>query len=257
MAWSWWQSPGRWRVGSIVIGVCAGGAYLFQIVVGLPVHSWLRWSLSSVGFVLIAVSITVPLVQATRNDKERSRAVQFAKKAAAAYDFRIHKILIPVAGMLAEIISAPTLRGRDIQRGQMKQAVVDYALDNILGTEPRSSFYELQAGNPRRLVCSTLWKGRAHAPRSAFVEHTPAGDEAFRVLDDRVTNFVPNVNLTPPPGWPGPRDYETYIQAPVYNGDKLFGLLCVDAPKAGELEERDIRLIELLAQMLGCALATR
>jgi len=244
-------------VSSILLGVCGGGAYLFQIVVGLPVHTWLRWGLSAVGFILIAASITVPLVQASRKDKERKTALEFADEEAAAYDRRIHQILIPVSGMLAEIISTPTLRGREIQRGQMKQAVVDYALDNILGTKPRSSFYELQAGNPRRLVCSTLWKGRVRAPRPEFVEHTPAGDEAFQALDNRVTKFVPDVNITPPAGWLGPSDYETYIQAPVYNGDKLFGLLCVDAPKAGELEDRDIRLIELLAQMLGCALAAR
>ena len=254
MAWSW-RNFERWRLGSIVLGFCGAGAYLFQIVVGLDISTWLRWFLSGVGSVLLAISVAVPLVQESRTDRERKAALRLANEATATYDRQMHKILIPVSSLLAEIISAPTARAREIQQAQMKQAVVGYALDNIVGTEPRSSFYEYRPGHPRKLVCSTLWKGRIRAPRPVFEENTPAGNAALHVLDDRITKFVPDVRTTPPPGWPADRDYETYIQAPVYNGDMSFGLLCVDAPKAGELQARDIRLLELLAQMLGSALA--
>ena len=250
-----WGIPERWRLGSIFLGVCGAGAYLFQIVVGLDVAAWLRWTLSSVGSVLLAVSVAVPLIQESRKDKERKAALRLANEATATYDRQMHRILIPVSGMLAEIISASTDHDREIQKGQMKQAIVGYALDNIDGTEPRSSFYEYQPGPPRELTCTTLWKGRVRAPRQKFIEGTEAGNAAFHVLEDRVTKFVSDANTAPPPGWPADRDYETYIQAPVYNGEKVFGLLCVDAPRAGELEDRDIRLMEFLAQMLGCALA--
>lgn len=252
----WLQGGRRWQASSVLIGLCGATAYLFQILVSFSIPAWLRWILSAVGSVLLAASVALPILQANKKDRERKAALQLANEAIATYDRHMHKILIPMAGLLAEIVSSPTPKAKGLQQEQMKQAVVHFALDNITGTEPRASFFECDnQSKPTKMTCSTLWKGRARAPRREFSEGNDAGEEALRVLESKNAKFVADASNDPPPGWTSDRDYLTYIQAPVYNGDRSFGLLCVDAPKPGDLEERDIRLVELLASLLGCGLA--
>jgi GAF domain-containing protein len=47
----------------------------------------------------------------------------------------------------------------------------------------------------------------------------------------------------------------TYLGVAVYAGTKNLGILCVDAPQPGSLEESDVDIAAALAQMLGPGLA--
>jgi GAF domain-containing protein len=246
-----------WKLSTIIAGTAGAAAYLLQILVAESLPTLLRWLLTSIGSILLALSLILPIWKANSNDRKLKTALELANEAVAAYDRRMHEVLIPLSGMLAALMAAPTPRAREMQQGQIKQAVVGYALDIISGTSPRSCFYAFQDGTPRRLTCTTLWKGRTRAPRLEFVDGDPAGSEAFRVLDTRTTKYVQEINEQNSPGMLAGRDYSTYIQAPVYNGNNSYGLLAVDAPSAGDFNDKDIRLVELLAQLLGCALAVK
>jgi hypothetical protein len=246
-----------WKTSTIIAGIAGAAAYLLQIIVSETLPPWAHWSLTGVGTILLAASIVLPIMRANANDRERKTALELAREAVAAYDRRMHGVLIPLSGMLAELLASPTAKSRENQQAQIKQAIIGYALDIISGTSPRSCFFELVDGDPRKLSCTTLWKGRTRAPRPEFVDGQLAGSEAFRVLDGRTTKYVQKADEFNSPGMPVGRDYETYIQAPVYNGDSSFGLLTVDAPHAGDFDDGDRRLVELLAQLLGCALAVK
>lgn len=246
-----------WRTGAVAAGTAGAAAYLFQIVVAIDLATWLRWMITIIGTLLLFASVALPIRKANRSEVARNTAEQLAQEAVAAYDRRMHGVLIPMSGLLAELMAAPTALARERQQAQIKQAVVGYAIDNISGTEPRACLFEFQDGTPQKLVCTTLWKGRTKAPRQEFVQGDLAGDEAFRVLRSKATKYVEEVTTQNSPGMPQGRDYKTYLQAPVYNDDHFFGLLCVDAPNPGDLKESDRRLAELLAQLLGVALAIK
>ncbi|HEY3692911.1 MAG TPA: GAF domain-containing protein [Pseudonocardiaceae bacterium] len=214
--------------------------------------------MTAVGTLLLALSVGLPIWEAGEKDKERKAALETANEATAAYDRHMHKILIPLGGLLAEIISAPTSKSLEVQQAQFKQAIIGSALDTLGNAELRASLFECDTEvAPTKLTCSTLWKGRDHAPRPEFSSDNDAGKEALRVLSSRETNFIDDAEKRRPPGWGDKtqHDYLTYIQSPVYNGDRSFGLLCLDAPNSGDLERRDIRMVELLASLLGCVLA--
>lgn len=247
----------RWRATSIGTGIAGGAAYLFQIVVSAELPDWLKWVLTAVGTLLLALSVALPIWEVGEKDKERKVALELANNAIAEYDRHMHKILIPLSGLLAEIISGAGDKPAEVLHAQFKQAVIGSALDTLGDADLRASFFECDVEHePTKLTCSTLWKGRDRAPRSEFNADSDAGKEALRVLRSRETKFIDDAEQRRPPGWgeKNQHDYLTYIQAPVYNGERSFGLLCVDAPRPGDLERRDIRMIELLAGLLGCAL---
>lgn len=54
-------------------------------------------------------------------------------------------------------------------------------------------------------------------------------------------------------GWD---DCETLIATPVIAGDKIFGMLTLDAPKVGDLLEVELAAMRLYAQLLAAGLAS-
>jgi GAF domain-containing protein len=69
---------------------------------------------------------------------------------------------------------------------------------------------------------------------------------------------VENVDALAPELRPETDSYKTYITATITAAGKdAFGVLCVDAPNPGDLRKEDIRLVEVLARLLGAALAVR
>lgn len=94
--------------------------------------------------------------------------------------------------------------------------------------------------------------GRNDRP-NPFVRGTERGDKAFAVLeDDKSYVMVPDLSTTAPGEWAGTGDgYLTFITAPIRSLDEGFGLLTVDAPAPGSLEERHGSTLALFASALG------
>lgn len=257
MTWQDRFSSIRWRVGAIVAGAVGALAYLAQIIVGFAMPMWTRWTLAGVGTLLLFFSIAQPNWQVSREVRARKAALATANEAVAAYDIKVHKLLVPYSRLLAKIVAEADPSERRILQEKMKQVAVDCALDHMQGTEPRSCFYTYHHSADlmkRKLILDGTWRGRNTGPRNEFVAGDDAGNEALRVLDARETKFVRDTDDDPPPGWKRDRDYRTYIQVAVVSGSTPFGLLTVDAVNAGDLTELDQRLIELIALLLGCAL---
>lgn len=59
-----------------------------------------------------------------------------------------------------------------------------------------------------------------------------------------------------PPGYNGDVErYRTFIRAPVFANNVVFGMLTVDAPKPDALSDGDVKLAELVAAQMAVAFA--
>lgn len=94
--------------------------------------------------------------------------------------------------------------------------------------------------------------GRNDRP-NPFVRGTERGDKAFAVLNwPNSYVMVQDLSKTAPGEWAGTADgYSTFITAPIRSSNEGFGLLTVDAPAPGSLEERHASTLALFASALG------
>ena len=99
--------------------------------------------------------------------------------------------------------------------------------------------------------------GRNQRPHE-FVRGTNRGDKAFALFDDPFPYiFAPDLDSEDVADeWAGSGDgYRTFITAPIRSTDSGFGLLTIDAQKAGDLDHRHGRTIALYAAALAVAYA--
>lgn len=100
--------------------------------------------------------------------------------------------------------------------------------------------------------------GRNDVPRS-FHLATPAGQEIYDYLAsgrNPTGELYEDVQKGAPAHYVGDAArYRTFIRTPIRGGEIVFGMLTVDAPKAGTLTAGDVRLAELIAAQLGTAFA--
>lgn len=100
--------------------------------------------------------------------------------------------------------------------------------------------------------------GRSDSPRT-FSQHEPDGQEILEFLESGRGlggELYPRVKKKAPMHYDGDTSrYNTFIRTPIRGNGVVFGMLTVDAPKAGSLKDGDVRLAELIAAELGTAFA--
>lgn len=109
-------------------------------------------------------------------------------------------------------------------------------------------------------ICPVFFHQGVHeTPRTTFREGTPRGDRLLRSMDKREPLFVPDLLAEPREYQPDTQTYKTFITAPVAPAitHPAFGMLAIDSPTKGDLAEHDIKIIEILGQLLGSALAIK
>ncbi|WP_051087594.1 GAF domain-containing protein [Wenjunlia vitaminophila] len=245
----------RWVLsrGTVVAGFLSVLSYTASIVAGLEQPTWLL--ISVIGAGSLAVVFTIVL-----SARDVRTAEQAAHQAAAEQRRALQEMLVPLVHTLGEVAARPSARERERLQQRMKSAVVGAA--RIIGPEnTRACLLEI-AGPPggRVLSCPTgLWFGRQEAPRAVFCEGEPRGDRLLRHMDQRRPLFVPDMELEPPEQRTRSRTYRTCIAAAVAPSanHEAFGLLTLDSPEAGDLTEEDIKIVEILGQLLGAALAIK
>ncbi|RDV46318.1 hypothetical protein DOE76_04040 [Leifsonia sp. ku-ls] len=100
--------------------------------------------------------------------------------------------------------------------------------------------------------------GRRDVPRT-FDLSTAAGTEIVRYLEDAATvgaELYRDIKKRAPRRYAGDRDrYRTFIRAPIWANDVVFGMIAVDAPRKNSLVDGDKLLAELVAAELATAFA--
>ena len=88
-----------------------------------------------------------------------------------------------------------------------------------------------------------------------FTEGTQAGDDAIAMVENGGSRLCPNLDTHPPRGWDGKdRDYKTFISVSVFADTTAYGMLTVDALHPGDLDERDVDLLTLMAGLVAIAM---
>ncbi|WP_194838738.1 hypothetical protein [Nocardia sp. XZ_19_369] len=95
-------------------------------------------------------------------------------------------------------------------------------------------------------------------PPEPFVPGTPRGDLAIAMVRERETRFMRDIDQEAPENYGGSRKgYKTFIAAAIKNGEYGYGMVTVDAPRAGDLVDTDMQIVMLVADLLAIAFAVR
>ena len=114
-------------------------------------------------------------------------------------------------------------------------------------------------GRRKRRLEVEDWRGRRKDQPEDFVDGDGGrGEAVFKWLEAGTLKFVPDTREEPDQDWKGSgRGYLTYISAPIRADGTLYGMLTVDAPKPGDLDETDSPMVEMLAGILAVAFAAQ
>lgn len=99
--------------------------------------------------------------------------------------------------------------------------------------------------------------GRSEDVPSSFLSNVPGrGVRVFEWLNS--TNpkpkFVPDCSKEIDPSWAGTGNgYRTFISVPIVANGRPLGMITVDSPQPGDLDETDIPLLQVLAHALATA----
>ncbi|MFE9744380.1 hypothetical protein ACFYOT_05715 [Saccharothrix saharensis] len=98
--------------------------------------------------------------------------------------------------------------------------------------------------------------GRGTTPEG-FTAGTVRGDRALEhVSSGKPPLLVRDLEKERPDEWEGTgKDYRTFISATIRSGDIAYGMLTVDAPKAGDLVDTDLQIVALMADLLAVSFA--
>jgi hypothetical protein len=208
---------------------------------------WLGFGAATTG-----LTIVLGAVQHRLTDRRRRTAEQVAVEAEEELALTLNGALAPITNYLGEMADAVDESERDHVAGQLSQAVVE-AVVKLSPEGSRSAFYRLD-DNWRGLT-REVWSGRPSQPRPHFTAGTPDVDKVldlvrsgdFVIVDDVASSPM----VTPSPG----AGYATVAAVAVTAGSWPLGMLTVDAPVAGELDQSDVELLRVLANLLGAGLA--
>ncbi len=231
--------------------VSAVATYLLSAQAGRSAGSGRTWLLA-LGAATTATTIVLGAVQHRLIDRRRRTAEQVAVDAEEELALTLNGALAPITNYLGEMADAVDAPERDHVAGQLSQAVVE-AVVKLSVDGARSAFYRLD-DNWQGLT-REVWSGRPSPPRPFFTSGTPDGDAVldlvrsgdFVIVDDVATSPM----VTPTLG----AGYATVAAVAVTAGSWPLGMLTVDAPIAGTLDQSDVELLRVLANLLGAGLA--
>lgn len=120
----------------------------------------------------------------------------------------------------------------------------------------RSCFYRLENGPPKRLVLDEH-EGRPSPVRSQFSAGDPRGDDAIALVELDGHLLCPDVDNKPPPHWThdGDHSYKTFISVGVRTRTSEWGMLTVDTPTPGDLNDLDVDFLRVLGGLIAAALS--
>ncbi|MBU3995725.1 MAG: GAF domain-containing protein [Actinobacteria bacterium] len=243
---------------STVLGIIAGSTWPDKDSFDWwsPAHHTL-WLLVAVVLSLAAGLVASALIDISRRGQDRGRI-----RAKVIAQEGLREAVLPSLRSVGRLATVPST-----QRAEQFTKMVSQVL------MARSTLFAGKAG-VRMVVyeCEGSRRGNRsltpfdHDGRSANIP-TPfeskqigRGSKVFEWLDSKnpTARFVANSEDEPDKDWAGTGNgYRTYISVPIRIRDEVFGMLTVDAPNPGDLDETDISMIEVLAQILAIAFVIR
>lgn len=194
-----------------------------------------------------------------RSDDERKLADELARAAkersAIVLGYNMSEVLATVDRLARE---DPVRRNTEI--AAVRQSAVVQTKEGVSASDPRAAYFRLEdPASPTRVMRADK---AAYSPeredrfRTEFEEALTPDSNVWGILDGTdPTNFVVDIDADPNPRLDGTRGraYKTFITARVAAGNIGFGILTVNATRAGSLVPEDKYLVEAIARVLGLA----
>ncbi|MFC4033074.1 hypothetical protein ACFO3J_16495 [Streptomyces polygonati] len=226
-------------------------AYAAAAMAGEYELGWVFWVVMTIG---AGATLTLIFMSA-RGALVGKRLVDAA---AASQRNLLQEMLVPIIEVLGAITVTTAIQERKELKKQMTHVVITAA--RLVGpAASRVCFLELEgAAGSRVLKCRPgMWIGRQETPQTKFEEGTQRGDRLLGHMDSRRPLFVADLTSEAPALQPDSNTYKTFIAAAVAPSinHEAYGILAIDAMAPGDLQEGDKKIIEVLGQLLGSALA--
>lgn len=200
-------------------------------------------------------------IELARSAAESARAVadnlaRAAKeRSAVVLGYHMSEVLGAVDRLARE---EPNRRSSEISA--VRQSAVIQAKDGVSAADPRVAYFRLEdplaTDRVLRADKAAYSPDRQDRFRTEFLEANDRDSNVWGILDGRdPTNFVDDIDTNDDPRLNGTRGraYKTFITARVAAGDIGFGVLTVNAIRAGSLLPEDRYLVEAIARVLGLA----
>jgi hypothetical protein len=242
----------------VFVGIAlAAASALLLTLAGFEDFKRAQSSLVTSGIVAFVLASTVTFfIDRARRQYEAGRTREGTELQLAMSD-----AFVPILRRLAEMESRPTS-----QRASTFQKIIGHALQALptlfpLAKDARMVVYryEQKPRQKRRLVVEDS-AGRSKDVPKDFVDGDGGrGSAVFAWLEKGESRFVPNRSLEGDPTWQGSgRGYKTFISVPIVASTggrtvEIFGMLTLDAPEPGDLDETDIPILLALAALLAVA----
>jgi hypothetical protein len=197
--------------------------------------------------VAAVVLVVVQVVKAVRSRRaERSRVTTVGE---------LYDRLGPALDLTAELaLMDPGARELKIEAVKAIAYQLCGALEALVGQDATSrvAIFALNETSINPIAVS----GSREYPRT-FALGSPEADEALAFLNHTkpAGQRFKDVSKDAPPRFEGDGSYRTFLRAPIYARGVVFGMVAIDAKKAGSLKTGHLAMAELVATTIAPAFA--
>ena len=248
--------PNRWAAVWLLAGVA--GVLLTYFRTELERQPF-GWVVVPGAVVLFAAAWLAQRMDKIRSEEDKTTELRDANAQAAQMLVGVSDVLRPLAVLLLDVADMfCTHAERHDAMSKLQQACVASVAGASTALRARSCLFEFdQAGET---LIPKEHHGRSDAPKSRFnLGVGTSYTEILAMLNGTKAVLNEDVDLHPPQGWDvtGPRDYRTFVRAPISSKRHVYGMLTVDAPEAGTLGETDAELLSTVATILAAGYAAQ
>ncbi len=187
-------------------------------------------------------------------ERQRSRALAAEQSEATRLRVAMRDALQPVAEMVAVM---PGLGSHERLHELKPVAVQAVGAITLLLKDVdrlRAVVYQLLPDGSGMTVLA--YTGRGGTDPRRFTAGTPRGDTALALVRSAGHRFVRALDPVEQVDDDGTiKSYRTFIAASITSGDSAYGMVTVDAPRAGDLADTDQQIVLVVADLLAIAFA--
>jgi hypothetical protein len=254
-----WNSQRKWVTRTAVaVGPLLAIAFVLQVVLSSPMPRWLYILLLTIGGLASFIGGALPLVAAHREEVKYANAERAAAISEVAMLNKVLSYLIPLSSTIESAVSARTSEDKSARKSDLIRSIIDIVQSDFFPNNARACFYSLQTKDDGRryLACDHYYAGRGDAPRYKFREYRGDGMQVFeKIINKRSSELNSNIEEARFPDWRPEFGFHTYIACAVWSGDKIYGMITIDAVEANSLGENHHKIAILLAQLLGSVMS--
>lgn len=207
-----------------------------------------------VSVVALLAAASIPVVMKGLNDSAEAKRKRDDIGARAETEVALYDALDPLVETLGELLAANRAE-RPEAMGRLTSAAM-VSINQVLNVpRARVCFYEVQdeRENGHLVLKRKQCVGRSGRSRPKFTTATPEGEAVIELLRHDRSDFREDVKKDPPVGWDTTksRDYRTYLSIPSRAGERVHGLITVDAPRPGDLREDHGTFVRVVGTILA------